>query len=303
MSIRTVLARFLSPSAKAAAGQQPRRNSVLCASPKGLHRMAYLEWGDPASDRVLVCVHGLTRNAHDFDFIARALADDYRVVCPDVVGRGGSDWLADKARYAVPQYVADMVTLIARLAVERVDWIGTSMGGLIGMTLAAQEKTPIRRLVLNDVGPVLAAAALQRIGTYVGRDFRFADLAAAESHLRKAHAPFGALSDAQWQHLTVHSFRRDGDGYVFAYDPGIGDAFRNAPVLMDVDVWPLYDRIACPTLVLRGAESDLLSRETLVHMSLRGPCATTIEVEGVGHAPALMEESQVAPIRDFLGAP
>lgn len=250
-------------------------------------------------------MHGLTRNARDFDFIARALAKDYRVVCPDVVGRGRSDWLRDKALYAIPQYVSDMVTLIARLGAEQVDWIGTSMGGLIGMTLAAQQGTPIRRLVLNDVGPLLSASALQRIGTYVGRQHHFPSLAAAEAHIRKVHAPFGLLTDEQWQHLTRWSVKPDVEkegGFVFHYDPGIGDAFRTAPMLMDVNLWPIYERIACPVLALRGGDSDLISHATLADMALRGPRARTIEFAGIGHAPTLMSDAQIVPVWDFLAA-
>ena len=298
MSFRSLLARCFPGSFTSLPA--PRSGGVQCAHPGGLHRVAYREWGDPASGQVVVCVHGLTRNGRDFDFLAAALAGDCRVVCPDVAGRGDSAWLADTSLYGVPQYVADMVTLIARLDVERVDWVGTSMGGLIGMALAAMKDSPIRRLVLNDVGPQLAAVALQRIGGYVGRSFRFPDLAAAEAHLRVAYAPFGPLSDAQWQFLTRHSVRAAEGGFAFNYDPGIGDAFRAAPALMDVNMWPLYDSIRCPTLVLRGAESDLLSRDTLRQMAERGPRALTLEFPGIGHAPTLLAADQIEPIRDFL---
>ncbi len=306
MSLRSLFQRFFPsrvdeiPGSTTADLPEPRIGRVQCASPRGLHRMAYREWGDPANGNVVVCVHGLTRNSHDFDFLAAALAKDFRVICPDVAGRGDSDWLTDKMLYGVPQYLADMVTLIARLDVERVDWVGTSLGGLIGMTLASLEHSPIRRMVLNDVGPLLAASALQRIATYVGRSFRFTDLTAAETHLRLAYAPFGPLSDGQWQFLTRHSVRRMDDGYEFNYDPGIGDVFRSSPVLADVNMWPIYDRIRCPTLVVRGADSDLLSRDTLLQMSERGPRALTLEFPGIGHAPTLMEQEQIDPIRDFL---
>ncbi len=170
--------------------------------------MAYAEWGAAEAARVVLCVHGLTRSGRDFDRLAAALAaSGCRVVCPDVVGRGSSDWLEDPAGYAYPQYLADMTALIARLDVEAVDWVGTSMGGLIGMMLAAQPGTPIRRLVINDIGPFIPKAALARIGDYLGQDQSFADLEAAEAHLRTVHAPFGPLTDAQWEHLTLHSVR------------------------------------------------------------------------------------------------
>jgi pimeloyl-ACP methyl ester carboxylesterase len=279
-----------------------RQHTVQCLSPAGLHDMAYVEWGDADNPRVLVCVHGLTRCGRDFDFLAQAMADRYRVVCPDVVGRGRSGWLRDKTYYTVPQYCADMVTLLARLDVETVHWVGTSMGGLIGMALAAQEKTPISRLVLNDVGPVLTAASVARIGEYVGRAPRFASIEEAETFVRFVSMPFGALSDAEWRHLTVHALRPLPDGgFEMAYDPGIAEPFRQAMGDgKDVEVWPIYDAVKCPTLLLRGAQSDLLSSETARQMMERGPRAKVVEVSGVGHAPMLMAADQIAVVREFL---
>ncbi|MCE1184899.1 MAG: alpha/beta hydrolase [Rhodocyclales bacterium] len=262
--------------------------------------MHYLEWGDPANPRVLVCVHGLTRNARDFDDLARALAGHYRVICPDVAGRGQSDWLAVKADYQFPTYVADMVTLLARLDVETVDWVGTSMGGLIGMLIASLPGNPIRKLVLNDVGPLITAQSLRRIGEYVGKAPVFPDRAAAEAYIRAVSAPFGQLTDAQWAQLTDSSIRQTDAGWAMAYDPGIGDAFRQAPVVLDVDLWPVYDSIRCPVLLVRGAESDLLLDETARRMTERGPQARRVDIPGVGHAPTLMDEAQIAPVRSFL---
>ena len=184
-----------------------RQREVQCLNPSGFHKMAYTEWGEPDNSNVLVCVHGLTRCGRDFDFLAQAMAHEYRVVCPDVVGRGRSDWLANKSLYGVPQYLADMVTLLARLDVTSVDWVGTSMGGLIGMVLAAHANTPIRRLLLVDVGPVVTAASIARIGEFVGRAPRFDSIEQAEAYLRVVAAPFGALSDAQWRHLTEHTVK------------------------------------------------------------------------------------------------
>ncbi|HUY02119.1 MAG TPA: alpha/beta hydrolase [Rhodocyclaceae bacterium] len=279
-----------------------RSRTVQCLSPAGLHRMAYTEWGDPANPRVLVCVHGLTRSGRDFDFLAEALSDAYRVVCPDVVGRGQSDWLRNKALYGVPQYAADMVTLLARLDVAAVHWLGTSMGGLIGMVLAAQEDTPITRLVLNDVGPVLTAVSLKRIGEYLGQAPRFDSIEQAEVFVRLVSVPFGHLTDAQWRHLTTHVVRTAADGKIeFRYDPGIAQPFvQDAGSGQDIDLWPLYDAIRCPTLVLRGADSDLLLADTAVQMANRGPRAQTAEIAGVGHAPMLLDAAQVAIVRDFL---
>ena len=279
-----------------------RQRTVQCSSPVGLHRMAYTEWGDPRNPRVLVCVHGLTRCGRDFDFLAESFAEQYRVVCPDVVGRGCSDWLKLKSLYGIPQYVADMVTLIARLDVEQVDWLGTSMDGLIGMGLAAQENSPVARLVLNDVGPVLTAASLARIGEYVGRDPRFDSIEQAELFVRAVSATFGEFSDAQWRHLTEHVVRTGADGKIeFRYDPGIAEPFRQSMGdHKDIELWPLYDAIRCPTLVLRGALSDLLLPETVAQMAQRGPRAGSVEIPNVGHAPMLMVNAQVEVVRRFL---
>jgi pimeloyl-ACP methyl ester carboxylesterase len=279
----------------------PRRRSVQCVSARGLHRIAYLEWGDPRNRDVLVCVHGLTRSSRDFDDLARALCTTFRVVCPDVAGRGDSDRLADPAAYAVPQYLSDMVTLIARLDVEAVNWVGTSMGGLIGMALAAQPQSPIARLVLNDAGPVVSHASLERIAGYLGTRMQFATLEEAEAYMRVISAPFGPHSDAQWRFLTESWLRRNDDGTWRAhYDPRIAEAFRATLPEKDLELWPVYDAIRCPTLVLRGEHSDLLSRDTTARMAERGPRARVVEIPGVGHAPTLMHPDQIAHVRDFL---
>jgi pimeloyl-ACP methyl ester carboxylesterase len=279
-----------------------RQRTVQCLSPAGFHDMAYVEWGDPRNSKVLVCVHGLTRCGRDFDFLAQALAGDYRVVCPDVVGRGCSAWLRDPRHYTVPQYCSDMASLLARVDGETVHWLGTSMGGLIGMVLAAQAETPVSRLILNDVGPVVTAAAIARIGEYLGQAPRFPSLEAAEAYVRVVSAPFGQLTDGQWRHLTVHTVRQASDGaYEMAYDPAIAEPFRVAMGEgQDVELWPIYDGIRCPTLVLRGRESDLLKSDTAQEMTGRGPRARLVEVPAVGHAPMLMAEPQIAVVRDFL---
>ena len=279
---------------------EPRLRSVQCIGAHGFHRMAYTEWGDPHNPRVLVCVHGLTRNGRDFDDLARAMAPHYRVICPDVVGRGRSGWLAVKDDYQLPTYVADMITLIARLDVETVHWVGTSMGGLIGMIIASMPDNPIRRLVLNDVGPVVTAASLKRIGQYVGNAPVFPSYEAGESYIREVSAPFGRLTDAQWRHLSETSLKEVDGGWAMRYDPGIGEPFRKTPILADVNLWPIYEAISSPTLVVRGAESDLLLHDTAVQMTTRGPKARLVEVPDVGHAPTLMDAQQIAPIRDFL---
>lgn len=282
-------------------GVLAREKRVQCASPAGLHRIAYLEWGDARNPDVLVCVHGLTRCARDFDNLARALCGRYRVVCPDVAGRGDSDWLADPMLYAIPQYVADLVTLIARLDVERVHWVGTSMGGLIGMALAAQQDAPVAKLVLNDAGPVIAKAALERIGQYIGASPSFPSIEAAEQVIRATAAPFGPHTDAEWRFLTEVVLRKNADGsYRFAYDPRIAEPYRKHMPEKDVELWDVWNAVRCPTLVIRGAESDLLSRETAQAMTQRGPKAKLIELPGIGHAPTLLHEDQIAVVREFL---
>jgi len=284
-----------------AGAAEPRRRSVLCASPKGLHRMAYVEWGDPRNRDVLVCVHGLTRSSRDFDELARALCGQFRVVCPDLAGRGDSDRLPDPMLYAAPQYLADMVTLLARLDVDAVNWVGTSLGGLVGMALAAQAGNPVKKLVLNDIGPVISHAALERIGSYVGADRRFASLEEGEQYLRAVAAPFGPHSDAQWRFLTETWLRRDADGtWRPHYDTRIAQAFHAGIPKGDTELWPMYDAMRCPTLVIRGAQSDLLSRETALAMTARGPKARLAEIPGVGHAPTLLHADQIALVREFL---
>jgi pimeloyl-ACP methyl ester carboxylesterase len=278
-----------------------RQRFVQCASPKGLHRVAYLEWGDPRNERVLVCVHGLTRCARDFDRLAAALSDRYRVICPDIAGRGESQWLADPMLYQIPQYVADMVTLIARLDVENVHWLGTSMGGLIGMALAAQKGTPIARLVINDAGPVVSKVSLVRIATYVGLAPGFPDMATAEKYIRAVIANFGPHSDAEWRFLAEVVLRKNPDGsFRVHYDPRIALPFRATMPEKDMELWPLWDAIHCPTLVLRGALSDLLTKETVEKMAGRGPKANVVELPGIGHAPTLMHDDQIRIVRDFL---
>lgn len=282
----------------------PRFDSVQCLSPVGLHRMAYVEWGDAHNPRVLVCAHGLTRLGRDFDRLARALADHYRVVCPDVVGRGRSDWLREPMHYVVPQYVADMVTLIARLNAQSVHWVGTSMGGLIGISLAGLADSPISRLVINDVGPRLDAAALARIGAYLGKPVSFATIDEAIDYVAAVAAPFGLRTREQWREITEPSLRSDGDRWVLHYDPLIAMPFASvtaqSAAAAEATMWKLYDSIRCPTLITRGADSDLLTRETAELMTHRGPHARLVEFAGVGHAPMFFDDDQIAAVRDFL---
>ena len=278
-----------------------RRRSVRCASASGLHRMSYVEWGERDNPRVLVCAHGLTRCARDFDWLAAEMAKTHRVVCPDVAGRGESQWLRNPMEYAVPTYVADMVTLVARLDAESVQWLGTSLGGLIGMALASFPDGPVAKLVLNDSGPLVTAASLERIGSYVGKAPTFPDIETAEYWVRTVSAPFGPHSDAEWRFLTEHVVRRNPDGTLrMHYDPALAVPFNAEQPHKDIDLWKLYDAIRCPTLVLRGESSDLLTRETARAMAERGPRAKLVEIPGVGHAPTLIHADQIAIVREFL---
>jgi pimeloyl-ACP methyl ester carboxylesterase len=277
-------------------------DTVLGLSSKGFHRMHYYDWGDPENSRVVICVHGLTRNGRDFDFLAQALSRDFRIVCPDVAGRGRSDWLESKQDYGYAQYMADMTALLARVtagAEKTIYWVGTSMGGLLGIIMAAMPKNPIRKLVVNDAGMLVPKAALERLALYVGKDPRFATLDALEAHVRHISAPFGALSDEQWRHLTVHSAKQHAEGtWGFRYDPAIANAFSGE--LNDIDLSAYWDAVRCPTLLLRGADSDILLRATAEAMTQRGPKVTLVEFQAVGHAPMLMLDEQITAVRDFL---
>jgi len=283
--------------------------SVQCLSMSGLHRMSYKEWGDADNPRVLLCVHGVTRVADDFDSMAQALAGDYRVIAPDIVGRGRSDWLKNPQLYRIPQYVSDIVTLLARVLPEgerqSVDWFGTSMGGLIGLGLASLPDNPIRKLILNDIGPVLAPMALQRIGDYIGQDLRFDTFEAGAKFIRDVSLTFGQHTEAEWHKLASDVLRQDKDGkWVRHYDMGLALPFRSAtPESAEADeamLWAAYDAVTCPTLLIRGAESDLLSAETAALMTQRGPKATLVEIPNVGHAPTFIHDDQIAIAKQFL---
>lgn len=303
--------------------QEPRLDFVMCANPAGVHRMAYWEWGDPANERVLLCVHGLTRSGRDFDTLARRLSSHYRVVCPDVVGRGKSDWLVDPAGYVVPQYVSDMLSLVARLRPVRLDWLGTSMGGLIGLVmagaiamsdagrpnrgefgLAPDQTVPFGKFVLNDIGARLHLEGLERIGAYVGQIMRFDTFAHAVDYVRTTSPGFGQHTQAQWETLTRHVFNQQGSHWVKHYDIRIAEPFaeqtQTAVAAAETMLWAAYESISVPMLLIRGAQSDLLSAETAQEMLKRNPNARLHEVPGVGHAPTLMTDAQIDPIARFL---
>lgn len=284
---------------------QAKRKSVQCLSPAGLHHMAYKEWGDPSNKNVLICVHGVTRVSDDFDVLALALSDLYRIICPDVVGRGRSDWLPNPQLYQIPQYVSDMVSLLARLDVENVDWLGTSMGGLIGMGLASMPKNPIRKLILNDVGPALNLDAIVRIGEFIGQDVRFDTFDEAAAYIREVSISFGPHSEAQWHKLASDVLKQNKDGkWIRHYDLGLSIPVKaitpELAVAGEAMMWAAYDAVKCQTLLVRGSNSDLLTIEAAKEMTKRGPCATLVEIAGVGHAPTFVQPEQIAIARNFL---
>jgi pimeloyl-ACP methyl ester carboxylesterase len=256
---------------------------------------------------VVLCVHGLSRQGRDFDTLARALAGRCRVVCPDVAGRGRSDWLDDPSGYSIPAYVADMVTLLARLNAGTVDWVGTSMGGLIGLGLASLKGAPIHRLVLNDVGPTVEAISIERIREYLGVPIRWSSVEEAADYLLSISESFGPHTKEQWLTLTRPQLKADGDGFVPHYDPKIAVPIAamtpEIAAAGEAMLWRAYDSLRMPTLLLRGADSDLLSAATAQAMTARGPRATLVEFEGVGHAPMLQQPEQVQAVREFLLAP
>ena len=286
---------------------------LSCTHPGGTHRMAWREWlpVGQAERGTVVCVHGLTRNGGDFDHLAGVLTrDGYRVVCPDIVGRGLSERLPNAGLYDIPQYASDCVTLLNALGRERVDWVGTSLGGLIGMAIIGggerEATTPvIARLLLNDIGPVIARAGLRRISGYVGDSRRYSDFATAEASLRERMVSFGPHDDDAFRLLSRHYFvERDG-GWCAHYDPAIAAAFSAMPD-EEIAMWPLWYAIDCPVTVLRGEESDLLDATTARLMTRggpdgSGPRAELVTVAGVGHAPTLIADDQVAAVRRFLG--
>jgi pimeloyl-ACP methyl ester carboxylesterase len=314
---------------------EPTLHYVACDDAQGGHRMAYWQWGDARSAHAVVCVHGLTRQGRDFDALAQAIVaragGNVRVVCPDVVGRGRSDWLRDPAFYQVPVYAADMVALVAQLhreqPVETLDYVGTSMGGLIGFVLAGHKDLPlarpIRRFVVNDVGPTIEPTAVQRIGAYVGQGGQYPSVQAAADAMWALSTTFGPHTPAQWlalsRHMMVPASQRSADGsakveadaggegngpWVLHYDPAIGVALRaitpEAAAQGGAIMWSLYDAIEARTLLTRGAVSDLLSRETALAMTQRGPRAALVEFDGVGHAPTFVDPAQIAAVTDFL---
>lgn len=294
---------------------EPELHFVDCPDAQGGHRMAYWQWGDASASHVVVCVHGLSRQGRDFDVLAQALCarsgGRLRVICPDVAGRGRSDWLKDPSSYQIPAYAADMLALLTHLQPAALDWVGTSMGGLIGMVLCGQPDlplpVPVRRLVLNDVGPAIRWESIERIKTYLGNTGRFESLEAAAAALRAVSLTFGPHTHAQWLALSRHMVRPlDGQGTALTlhYDPAIAIPVRATTAEMSAQgeslLWQLYDNVQARTLLVRGADSDLLTHETAAAMARRGPMAQVVEFAGVGHAPTLVADDQVDCVARFL---
>jgi pimeloyl-ACP methyl ester carboxylesterase len=283
-----------------------RLDEVAALGPGGFIRVAYADWGPLDAKQVVFCVHGLTRNGRDFDFLARRLASKgVRVIAPDLPGRGRSEWAGAGNEYATPLYLAACAAVMAASGAKSIDWIGTSLGGHVGMELAALPGSPLRRLVLNDFGARVAGTALQRIGAYLRVKRRFESVEDLERHLRTIHEPFGKLTDAQWRHLAEHSAVKTDEGdYRQHYDPAIARMF-SWPLMVDISLWHVWDKVACPTLILHGEDSDLLHASTVREMVRRGIAGKKglvrgIEVRECGHAPALMNDAQITVIEEFL---
>lgn len=284
-------------------------HTITWQSPEGSKELAYRQWGEPDNPHVLLCVHGLTRNGGDFETLAKALQDKVRVVAPDMPGRGQSDWFCQSEHYAIPVYVLATLTLIAHLKPTTLDWLGTSMGGLIGIGYCSLPNTnvpcSVRKLILNDVGPVLELEALSRISQYVSSKPRFNDIEAARNTIRTNCQPFGPHTEAQWKTIGDTVLVREHGLWTTHHDPAIGDAFKQASTKETIQnheaaLWTAYDNIQADTLLLRGEHSDLLTVKTVAEMALRGPKPSCIEIKGVGHAPTFMQRDQIQVISDFL---
>lgn len=282
-----------------------RRSNVAFPVDGVLKHMAVHEWGDKKSSRVVICVHGLSRNGRDFDVLAEALASDFRVLCPDVPGRGESDWFASAEHYTIPHYVQAMNAMLTGFGVQTYDWVGTSMGGLIGIMMASSSSgstgSKMRRFVINDIGPVIERVSLDRIASYVGKTPLFPNYMALFEAVQPINATFGPLTDEQKHHMVKTSVQERPDGqWEFKTDPKIGDAFRAGLKLTATDMWPLWDAIKQPMLILRGVNSDLLSAATLEKMVATHPDARAITIAHTGHAPMIMDEPTINAVKQFL---
>lgn len=274
-----------------------RHREILTYAGQQFVQTHYTEWGDADNENVVCCVHGLTRNCRDFDELALALSDRFRVICVDIVGRGQSGRLDDAQQYNYGSYVNQLGGLLAHLNVQRLQWVGTSMGGILGTVLAAAPHTPITKMVISDVGPVIDKRVLQRIGEYLGKAPTFDSLAQVEKYLREVHSGFGNLSDRQWLHLAEHSSHEEAGHWQLNYDPAVASAF--ADISEDIDLTPVWQQVQCPLLVLRGADSEVLPSEVAEGIA-QHPNVTLREFAGVGHAPMMMSADQIDVVSCFL---
>lgn len=285
---------------------------IWCYSAEGFHKVYYRQWGESKGDNVILCCHGVMRNLHDFDYIAKPLEDlGYCVVCPDIVGRGQSDHFLDAKNYSYYQYILDITAILARVGAKKVDWLGTSMGGLIGMMVASQPNTIIRRLIVNDIGPIILASALERIKTYAGKEALFNNFEEACKQMRQNYAPFGIKKDEHWMHLFKHTLKElpDGRWTTFADSRCMFQGLnpnRQEIDMPDIDekgniiFWKYWEKVSCPVLLTYGAESDLVTSEVVEIMKQYPIQFKSYAIDGVGHAPTLMEEDQISIITDWL---
>ncbi|WP_341754327.1 alpha/beta hydrolase [Candidatus Tisiphia endosymbiont of Dioctria rufipes] len=267
------------------------------------HKIAYLEFGYPNNENVIICVHGLTRNAHDFDKIAMALSDNFRVIAIDYPGRGDSDVFKTKKHYNYQVYVKDTVLFFKKLAINNCIWLGTSMGGIIGYVLASKYKELIKAMIINDVGPFIPAAPLVKIGQYAGQTPSFVDLVSAKQHLKLIYSQFGISSEEDWDHLTKYSFIKIQDGkYKMHYDPGIIQGMNaNADKPKNVDIWTIWNKIVCKLLVIHGAKSEILQQDTIEKMKKTRDFDLFV-VDYAGHTPSLMTDDQISYIKSWVNA-
>jgi len=274
---------------------------VLSTNQSGQHRIVYQDWGDENNPNVLVCVHGLTRNSRDFDYLAKHLSSRYRIIAPDIVGRGQSDWLSDPSYYTLDQYINDMGTLLQELKINQVDWLGTSLGGLIGMAIAASPHSPIKRLILNDIGPVIKKEAIAFLATNLAETPHFGSLDELQTFLKQAYSAMGDLDHGFWEHMATYDHRITPEGRITRnFDPKITKSVGSLTA-SDLALWDLWEGIKCPILVLHGELSMILTAEICQEMLARNPQASLVTLPGVGHTPSLMTEAQIGVISDWLG--
>ncbi|MBX2809414.1 MAG: alpha/beta hydrolase [Cellvibrionaceae bacterium] len=273
----------------------------LGLSTEGFHRLYYRHWGSPDSEQTIICVHGLTRISHDFDVLAKKLSKTYRIICPDIAGRGNSDWFGNRETYNIAQYCADINTLIAHLNVDKVHFIGTSMGGIIGMILSAMAHTPIESLILNDVGPDIKRRELQNMGQYVGNAPIFENKQALYEYFKEIYAGSCSLLDErQWKNVAKYSAFKTSNGYRMHYDPKIGEAFRKNYSFFNFDLWKYWHEIECPVMIIRGADSSFLQQDVAEKMSETLDDVRLVEIAGAGHTPPLRTEKEINIVSAFL---